>query len=94
VPSFRPKDPRARDESSLVNSRKISNLNRLHYEWTTYRLELLAERFKLHAQSMRHKWAEKAESERFQWKEPIVDHAELGEWVEDQINYLKASSLP
>jgi hypothetical protein len=91
VPSFRPKDPLARDESTLINSRKISNLNRLYYEWTTYRLELLSERFSLHAQAMRKRFAERAEPEKSQWAQPIVDIAEFGKWVEDQMSYIKVS---
>jgi hypothetical protein len=61
----------------------------LHYEWTTYRLELLSDRFRLHAQEMRRKFAERVEPEKSQWVEPIVDVDGFGNWMVEQIDYLK-----
>ncbi|KAG0650767.1 hypothetical protein D0Z07_2827 [Hyphodiscus hymeniophilus] len=56
VTSFRPRDPRLYDDSSNMNVRGVSTLNELYYQWTSYRLRLLSERFAIEAQKLDKKY--------------------------------------
>jgi hypothetical protein len=46
VTSFRPKSTLVKDETILVGSRPISNLDELYTEFTQYRLEVIEERIR------------------------------------------------
>lgn len=56
--SFRPRDPKLFDDSSLMNVRNISQLSEMYYQWTHYRLELLSKRFALEAEELQKKYDE------------------------------------
>jgi hypothetical protein len=46
VTAFRPKSPHVKDETILVGSRPISNLDELYTQFTQYRLEVVEERIR------------------------------------------------
>ncbi|KAK3681007.1 hypothetical protein B0T22DRAFT_445698 [Podospora appendiculata] len=46
VTSFRPRNPRTRDDTVLTTVRPISNLAELYYQFSKYRLEILEERIR------------------------------------------------
>ncbi|KAK3334217.1 hypothetical protein B0T19DRAFT_352560 [Cercophora scortea] len=46
VTSFRPRNPRMRDDTVLTTVRPISNLSELYYQFCKYRLEILEERIR------------------------------------------------
>ena len=73
VPSFRPKDPNAKDMSTLAHSRRISNLNRLHHEWATYRLDVLAQRFAMKKDGIKARYEERTEELPELWANPTFD---------------------
>ncbi|KAL1880106.1 hypothetical protein Daus18300_001469 [Diaporthe australafricana] len=56
VTSFRPKDPRMLDETTLMNTHNNSHLTELYYQWATYRLDNLAERARLAAATLRERY--------------------------------------
>lgn len=58
VTSFRPRSPRLFDDSSLMNIRTISQLGEIYYQWTSYRLRLLSERFAIAAEELKLKYEE------------------------------------
>jgi hypothetical protein len=91
VPSFRPKDPNAKDMSTLAHSRRISNLNRLHHEWATYRLDVLAQRFAMKKDGIKARYEERTEELPELWANPTFDRARFVEWAHEQIAYLKVS---
>jgi hypothetical protein len=55
VTSFRPKNPLARDDSSLRTVRPISNLNELYYDFSEYRLQIMGDRIETRLRAMRHR---------------------------------------
>lgn len=58
VTSFRPRNPRLFDDSSNMNIRTISQLSEIYYQWTSYRLRLLSERFAIEAEELKKKYEE------------------------------------
>jgi hypothetical protein len=58
VTSFRPRNPRLFDDSSNMNVRTVSQSSELYYQWTSYRLRLLAERFATEADELKKKYEE------------------------------------
>ena len=56
VTSFRPRNPRLFDDSSNMNVRNISQLSEIYYQWTSYRLRLLSERFAIEAEELKKKY--------------------------------------
>ena len=58
VTSFRPRDPRLYDDSSNMNIRTISQLSEIYYQWTSYRLRLLSERFAIEAKELEKRYEE------------------------------------
>jgi hypothetical protein len=42
---------------------------------------------------MRHALADRTEPEKSEWSQPIVDIAELTKWADEQMEYLKVSTL-
>ncbi|KAI5458825.1 hypothetical protein BGZ63DRAFT_416378 [Mariannaea sp. PMI_226] len=55
VTSFRPKNPLLLDETTHANVRNKSHLTELYYQWTTYRLDVMAQRAQIAADALRKK---------------------------------------
>ncbi|POY70194.1 hypothetical protein BMF94_6777 [Rhodotorula taiwanensis] len=55
VTSFRAKDPMLRDASVLKTIYPITKRNRLNYQWSVYRMKLLAARFSIMARELEEK---------------------------------------
>lgn len=53
VISFRPKSPLLLDETTNANVRNKSHLSELYFQWTTYRLEVLAERARIAVEALK-----------------------------------------
>jgi len=87
VTSFRAKDPLLRDDSVLTTIRPVANLNELYYQWSTYRLDLLTERFKRQSEELKKKRGDGQGP----WGEEIVNKDEFKTWCRDQIKYLQTT---
>lgn len=80
VTSFRPKDPRSRDTSTLRTVKPISNTDVLFAQWANYRVDVLSQRTEIMKGEL--KVAGRSAEE-------IKDI--VGAWVTDQIEYLRAT---
>lgn len=93
VTSFRPRDPQLLDQSSNMNVRTKSRLPELYYQWTSYRLHLLAERFRLEGEKLDAQYeeaiAKTEKGRRGDVKKDIVDVQALTKWVDEQVAYMK-----
>jgi len=89
VTSFRARDPEVRDESVLTTIRPISKLDELYRQWITYRMDLLAERFRKRAQEVENKENQDA-NEELGSLQPF-DKEEYKTWARDQIAYLQTT---
>ncbi|KAL4970930.1 uncharacterized protein BDV14DRAFT_186563 [Aspergillus stella-maris] len=94
VTSFRPKDPTLLDETTNANVRNKSHLSELYYQWTTYRLDVLAERAQVAANALRKRYEENVKASDPEGKSGLcrvetVNVAEVKKWAEDQIVYLQ-----
>ncbi|RFU28671.1 hypothetical protein B7463_g7683, partial [Scytalidium lignicola] len=78
VTSFRPKNPILRDTSTLATVKGISNNDVLFTQWTTYRMEVISKRAAAMKQDLDTKGYKADEIKKV-----------LGEWVKDQIEYLR-----
>jgi hypothetical protein len=78
ITSFRPKDPLAKDGSTLSNVKHSSRWNELFQQWTTYRLDVISTRAL-------------ALKERIEKGDMSADEIRTGmeSWNEEQIPYLK-----
>ncbi|KAL4788941.1 hypothetical protein BDV19DRAFT_383512 [Aspergillus venezuelensis] len=94
VTSFRPKDPTLLDETTNANVRNKSHLPELYYQWTTYRLDVLAERARIAAAALRKRYNENVQASDPEGKSGLclvetVNVAEMKEWAKDQIAYIQ-----
>lgn len=94
VTSFRPKDPTLLDETTHANIRNKSHLTELYYQWTTYRLDSLAERARLAAAALRERYEKNikdtdAEGKPGQCLVETVNVAEVEKWAADQIKFIQ-----
>lgn len=93
VTSFRPKDPTKLDETTNANIRNKSHLTELYYQWTTYRLDVLAQRAQIAAEELRKKYNKNVqETDNGQHglcRVQTVDVKEVEEWAKQQIKYLQ-----
>ncbi|EUC61803.1 hypothetical protein RSOL_407320 [Rhizoctonia solani AG-3 Rhs1AP] len=87
VTSYRARDVMVADDSVLTTVRRMANLNELYYEWSTYRLDLLSERFRHQSKVLK----KKREDGQGQWGEEIVKKDELKAWCREQIKYLQTT---
>ena len=62
VTSFRPKDPTLLDETTNMNIRNKSHLTELYYQWTTYRLDVLAQRASIAVDALRNRYEDNVKS--------------------------------
>ena len=81
------------DDSSNMNVRTKSRLPELYYQWSSYRLHLLSERFSIEAQKLDLAYQEAVEEseggKRGDLRKDVVDVEGLKEWMELQIKYMK-----
>ncbi|PVH79588.1 hypothetical protein DL98DRAFT_420166 [Cadophora sp. DSE1049] len=94
VTSFRPRNPVLHDSSSNMNVRNKSLLPELNYQWTTYRLELLSERFRTLAADMKKDYQSKVKETDRDGKPgacrvETVNVETLSKWMESQIKYME-----
>ena len=94
VTSFRPRDPTLLDETTNMNIRNKSHLTELYYQWTTYRLDVLAQRAQIAADALRKRYDENfmasdPEGKKGLCRVETVDVAEVEKWVHDQIAYMQ-----
>ena len=93
VTSFRPRSVLLLDSSTNMNIRTKSNLNELYYQWTTYRLKFLGERFRAEAQRLEERYERMVDHDDCgrsgDVKRRVVDVEGMNGWVDEQIRYLK-----
>jgi hypothetical protein len=82
------------DDTTNANVRNKSHLSELYYQWTTYRLEVLAERARLGALALREKYAQNVEKSDNDGKSGLcrietVNIKEVEEWAREQIKYIE-----
>ena len=78
VTSFRPKGHEGRDGSTLRTVKKISNLDILFNQWSSYRMDLVARRANAMYKRLQESNMSSEEIKR-----------EMSKWVEEQVMYLK-----
>jgi len=66
----------------------------MYYQWTTYRLKLLSERFKHEAEMLDQKYAEAvtrtdSAGRPGHCSEAVVELEKLTKWIDDQMRYMK-----
>ncbi|CAE6467547.1 unnamed protein product [Rhizoctonia solani] len=76
VTSYRAKDVMVKDESVLTTIRP----------WSTYRLDLLSERFKMKSDAFKTKRKQQSP-----WGEEVVNRDEFKAWCKEQIKYLQTT---
>ncbi|KAH7371867.1 hypothetical protein BKA64DRAFT_698901 [Cadophora sp. MPI-SDFR-AT-0126] len=91
VTSFRPRNPILHDSSSNMNVRNKSLLPELNYQWTTYRLDLLSERFRALAADIKKDYQSKVketdrDGEPGACQVETVNVEVLSKWMEVQMN--------
>ncbi|KAJ5104227.1 hypothetical protein N7532_004756 [Penicillium argentinense] len=94
VTSFRPKNPTLLDETTNANVRNKSHLTELYYQWSTYRLDVLAQRAHIAAQSLREKYEKHIKESDSDGKKGLcrvetVNVKDLEAWAEGQIKYIE-----
>lgn len=94
VTSFRPKNPLLPDESTNMNIRNKSHLTELYYQWTTYRLDVMAQRASIAAEAMREKYQKNVAESDPEGKTGLcrvetVSLEEMQRWSDEMIDYIK-----
>ncbi|KAF2108028.1 hypothetical protein BDV96DRAFT_556853 [Lophiotrema nucula] len=94
VTSFRPKNPALVDDTTNANVRNKSHLTELYYQWTTYRLDVLAERARIAAAALRDRYDKNVKESDKEGKQGLcrvetVDVVEVEGWAEEQIKYIQ-----
>lgn len=94
VTSFRPKNPLLVDDTTNQNVRNKSHLTELYYQWTTYRLDVLAQRAQIAAEALREKYAKNVAESDPQGKSGLckvetVNFEEVEKWSKEMIKYIQ-----
>ena len=94
VCSFRPRDPRLFDSSTNMNIRNKSLVPELNYQWTTYRLKLLSERFAILSDDLKKSYKQTCEDTDLDGKlgackKETINVKELSVWMKTQIKYME-----
>lgn len=94
VTSFRPRNPTLLDETTNMNIRNKSHLTELYYQWTTYRLEVLAQRAQIAADAFRERYElnvarSDPEGKKGSCRVETVDVAEVENWIKAQVQYME-----
>ncbi|KAL8283877.1 hypothetical protein RQP46_005309 [Phenoliferia psychrophenolica] len=95
VTSFRAKDPLVRDTSNLYTIHAVTKRNRINYQWTLYRMKLLAERFAAMAARLEEEkgsFGGDADDADGQGGSEVVRVPETQAWLEEQVEYLQMTS--
>lgn len=93
VTSFRPKNPLLVDDTTNANIRNKSHHSELYYQWTTYRLDVMAQRAQLAAQALRERYEKNVaendpEGKAGLCKVETVNVEEVKKWSEEMIKYI------
>jgi hypothetical protein len=77
-----------------MNIRNQSQLSELYYQWTTYRLDVLAERARIAADALRKRYEENIKSSDKDGKGGMcrietVNVKEVEKWANEQITYIQ-----
>lgn len=94
VTSFRPRDPSLVDDMTNMNIRNKSHLSELYYQWTTYRLDVLAERAQIAANALHERYEDNVRRSDPEGKKGLcrvetVEYAEVEKWVNEQMEYMR-----
>ncbi|OJJ65174.1 hypothetical protein ASPSYDRAFT_194161 [Aspergillus sydowii CBS 593.65] len=94
VTSFRPKNPTLLDETTNANVRNKAHLSELYYQWTTYRLDVLAERARITAEALRRRYEDNVKQSDPEGKKGLcrietVDISAMQKWADEQIAYIQ-----
>ncbi len=94
VASFRPKNPTLLDETTNANVRNKAHLSELYYQWTTYRLDVLAERARITAEALRRRYEDNVKQSDPEGKKGLcrietVDISAMQKWADEQIAYIQ-----
>lgn len=94
VTSFRPRNPHMIDETTNANIRNKSHLTEIYYQWTTYRLDVLAQRAIQTVEALKGQYAENVKNSDPEGKSgdcrvETVNVAKMQEWAEQQISYIQ-----
>lgn len=94
VTSFRPKNPLLLDETTNANVRNKSHLSELYYQWTTYRLDVLAQRAQIAAKELRERYERNVRESDPEGKPGLcrvdtVNVDEVRTWCEAQMEYMR-----
>lgn len=94
VTSFRPKNPLLVDDTTNANVRDKSHLTELYYQWTTYRLEVIAQRAQSAAQALKERYEKNVRESDNEGKKGLcrvetVNFDEVQKWSEDMITYVQ-----
>ena len=77
-----------------MNVRNKSYLTELYYQWTTYRLDVLAQRAQIAADTLRNRYEENVQTSDDKGKGGLcrvetVNVVEVEKWVNDQMAYMQ-----
>ncbi|RMZ84865.1 hypothetical protein DV736_g6587, partial [Chaetothyriales sp. CBS 134916] len=94
VTSFRPKDPTLLDETTNANIRNKSHLTELYYQWTTYRLEVIAQMALFAKKQLEGRYKKNVEETDPEGKPGLcrretVNIEGMNEWGHEQIEYIR-----
>jgi len=88
VTSYRAQDPMVNDLSWLENIKHMSVPNRLNYQWTHYRMELMSQRFAKMAKMLKDKKDLTPDDD----EAKVVDVKAMRKWLGDQMKYIEATA--
>lgn len=96
VTSFRPKNPVLVDETTNANIRNKSHHSELYYQWTTYRLDVMAQRAQIAANALRERYAQNVAESDPEGRPgccmvETVNVQEVKKWADEMIEYINAT---
>ncbi|XEV07522.1 hypothetical protein FSHL1_012809 [Fusarium sambucinum] len=94
VTSFRPKNPLLVDDTTNANIRNKSHLTELYYQWTTYRLEVMAQRARSALTELQERYAKNVAESDPEGKAGLcrvetVSPEEISKWCAEMITYFQ-----
>ena len=94
VTSFRPKNPVLVDESTNMNIRNKSHLTELYYQWSTYRLDVISQRARIAAETLKERYEKAVQESDPEGKKGLcrvetVSQEEMQKWADDMIKYIQ-----
>ena len=96
VTSFRPKNPLLVDESTNMNIRNKSHHSELYYQWATYRLDVIAQRARIAAETLRERYKKTVKESDPEGKPGLcrvetVSAEEMQKWSGEMFQYINAT---